>query len=118
MFEFVTIIRSMSPNQVGLRCCECGASVFADFDKFESVNENSAVLKRNETLTCPECDSIQSDRFVEGQETYDIPECPSCHSVDIEKISTLKKYSSFAVMGVFSGNMGKQFHCRSCGYRF
>ncbi|MGN0598149.1 MAG: hypothetical protein ACI4J1_12570 [Ruminiclostridium sp.] len=118
MFEIMSVIRSRSPAYVMLRCRSCGTTVFIDLDKFETVNDSYAVLKEGETLSCSNCQSTQDDRYIPYQATRNIPQCPTCKSYDVEKIGTLKKYASFAVAGVFSGNLGKQFHCKSCGYRF
>lgn len=118
MFEMTSIIRSTTPAQVRFRCCECGASLSMEMDRFEVVNNNYVILKDGETLTCPNCQNAQSDRYIPYQNTRNTPECPACHSLSIEKIGAVKKYSSFAVMGVFSPNIGKQFHCKSCDYRF
>lgn len=113
------------PKGIDLRC-ECAASSFECLDKFETVNDKYCVLKDGVTITCPVCGKSQSapDKYIPKETQIPasvvrhLPECPTCHSLDIEKIGTIKKYSSFAVMGVFSPNLGKQFHCRSCGYRF
>ncbi len=118
MFEMVTIIRSMTPAKVGLRCRECGSLLDAEMDKFEIVNDNCVILKDGETLTCSHCHSTQTDKYIPYQNTRHLPECPVCHSLDVHKIGTLKKYSSFAVMGVFSSNIGKTMECKSCGYKF
>ncbi len=118
MFEMTSIIRSTTPAKVRLRCCECKTNLSLEMDKFEIVNDNCVILKDSETLTCPHCHNIQSDKYIPYQNTRHLAECPACHSLDTEKIGAIKKYSSFAVMGIFSPNVGKQFHCKSCGYRF
>ena len=46
------------------------------------------------------------------------PRCPTCGSPDIEPISGLSKAASFAMWGVFSGKIRKQFHCTNCGYEW
>lgn len=118
MFEMTSIIRSTTPAKVRLRCCECGSSLSLEMDKFELVNDGCVILKDGEQLSCPHCQNTQPDRYIPYQNARHIPECPVCHSVNVEKIGTLKKYTSFAAIGVFSSNMGKQFHCCSCGYKF
>ena len=47
-----------------------------------------------------------------------IQTCPTCGSPDIEPISGLSKAASFAMWGVFSGKIRKQFHCTNCGYEW
>lgn len=118
MFEMMCVVRSQTPPCVDLRCLECGYNLSLEFDKFETINNNYVILNDNVNLSCPNCKNTQSDKYIPYQNTRHSPECPVCHSLDVEKIGAIKKYSSFAVMGVFSPNLGKQFHCRSCGYRF
>lgn len=44
------------------------------------------------------------------------PRCPHCHSTNIQKISSLERVGSIAMMGVFSKKINKSFKCKSCGY--
>ena len=50
--------------------------------------------------------------------TPNIPKCPTCGSTNVEKISTAKKAFGFAMVGLFSSNLGKTMHCRNCGYKW
>ena len=50
--------------------------------------------------------------------TSNIPKCPTCGSTNVEKISTAKKAFGFAMVGLFSSNLGKTMHCRNCGYKW
>lgn len=43
------------------------------------------------------------------------PKCPTCQSVNIQKISTMTKVGSVALWGIFSQKIKKQWHCNSCG---
>lgn len=47
-----------------------------------------------------------------------IPKCPTCGSTNVEKISTAKKAFGFAMVGLFSSNLGKTMHCKNCGYKW
>lgn len=47
-----------------------------------------------------------------------VPKCPTCGSTNVEKISTAKKAFGFAMVGLFSSNLGKTMHCRNCGYKW
>lgn len=47
-----------------------------------------------------------------------IPHCPACGSTDIENISTLNRAVSTAMVDIASSKIGKQFHCKNCGYDF
>ena len=46
------------------------------------------------------------------------PNCPTCGSTNIEKISAGKKAIGFVAVGVFSSNFGKTMHCKQCGYKW
>ena len=46
------------------------------------------------------------------------PKCPTCGSTNVEKISTAKKAFGFAMVGLFSSNLGKTMHCKNCGYKW
>lgn len=48
----------------------------------------------------------------------DKPKCPTCGSTNIEKISLGKKAVSGALFGLFSSNVRKSMHCKSCGYKW
>lgn len=47
-----------------------------------------------------------------------VPKCPTCGSTNVEKISTAKKAFGFAMVGLFSSNLGKTMECKNCGYKW
>ena len=47
-----------------------------------------------------------------------VPKRPTCGSTNVEKISTAKKAFGFAMVGLFSSNLGKTMHCKNCGYKW
>ena len=47
-----------------------------------------------------------------------VPKCPTCGSTNVEKISTAQKDFGFALVGLFSSNLGKTMHCKNCGYKW
>lgn len=51
-------------------------------------------------------------------EEDDRPKCPTCGSTNIEKISLGKKAVGGALFGIFSSNVRKSMHCKSCGYKW
>lgn len=116
---------SLLPKGVDLRC-ECAGYNFATLDNFDIINDKYAVLKDGITITCSKCGKSQSapDKYIFREEDSAIlpnhyaPQCPACRSYSVEKIGTMKKYASFVALGIFSSNLGKQFHCKSCGYKF
>ena len=42
------------------------------------------------------------------------PKCPHCNSTDIEKITTMDRGISIAMVGLASGKIGKQYKCKKC----
>lgn len=47
-----------------------------------------------------------------------IPQCPTCHSTNIERISSGKKTGGFLGLGVLNSNFKKTFKCNNCGYKW
>lgn len=47
-----------------------------------------------------------------------VPKCPTCGLTNVEKISTAQKAFGFALVGLFSSNLGKTMHCKNCGYKW
>lgn len=81
------------------KCPDCENDTFVDADTFLSSNVKSYVSPTRPTL-------------------QNIPKCPTCGSTNVEKISTAKKAFGFAMVGLFSSNLGKTMHCRNCGYKW
>ena len=86
---------------------------------------------KNVIKSSPNFDQSAWDRRVGYQETrkhYDDilknemeaqshqPECPTCHSKNVQRISGLERGASIAVLGLFSKKINKSFKCNNCGY--
>lgn len=52
------------------------------------------------------------------QPAQNIPQCPTCHSTNIERISSGKKTGGFLGLGVLNSNFKKMFKCNNCGYKW
>lgn len=46
------------------------------------------------------------------------PQCPTCKSANIRKISATKRTVSIVGLGILSKNINKTFECLNCGYRW
>jgi hypothetical protein len=47
------------------------------------------------------------------------PKCPTCGSINIQKISGASKVAKVALFGIFAvGAVGKTFKCNKCGYQW
>lgn len=47
-----------------------------------------------------------------------LPKCPTCHSTNIEKISTGKKVKGSLLFGVLSSDVRNTMHCKNCGAKW
>lgn len=108
---------------VRLRCLECDNVIEIKNDYFEKISPKYVILKEGVNVTCDQCGSTQpeDERYLplEPQTiNIPIPKCPTCGSTKVEKISTAKKVVGFAMVGVFSSNLGKTMHCKQCGYKW
>lgn len=61
---------------------------------------------------------LQRSQIAEQKKGTSVPKCPTCGSTNVEKISTAQKAIGFALVGLFSSNLGKTMHCKDCGYKF
>lgn len=46
------------------------------------------------------------------------PKCPTCGSINIEKISTTSKVIGATMFGLLSKTARSQFKCKNCGYKW
>lgn len=44
------------------------------------------------------------------------PECPTCHSKNVQRISGIERGASIIGLGIFSKKINKSYKCRHCGY--
>lgn len=44
------------------------------------------------------------------------PECPTCHSKNVQRISGLERGASIVGLGIFSKKINKSFKCKNCGH--
>lgn len=47
-----------------------------------------------------------------------LPKCPTCGSLNVEKISAGKKIFGGAMFGLFSSDVRNTMHCKNCGYKW
>lgn len=80
----------------------------------------SAVTHRESIIEQKKKDEERQEQLQQQTATPEsnIPRCPVCGSTDIENISTLNRAVSTAMVGIASKKIGKQFHCKNCGYDF
>jgi len=132
--EYIDDIREIkgkieSPKELEWLCMECAAKP----KQIESTRTNliqcpdcrKAISKR--AYSCPHCGCPVSEVIGQEQETIkpistlESPKCPTCGSIDVEKISTGKKLAYLAGFGALAPAFKKarsQFECKSCGYKW
>lgn len=50
--------------------------------------------------------------------SHEQPRCPTCNSVNVQRIPTLSKVIGASMFGLFSKTATSQFKCNSCGYKW
>lgn len=53
-----------------------------------------------------------------AREWQNRPKCPTCSSINVEKISVAKKAVGGAMFGLFSSDVRNTMHCKNCGYKW
>ena len=82
------------------------------FDE-ELYNKRIALEKKQEEATS---NRLRMEK--RQAQRANVPKCPTCGSTNVERISTAQKAFGFALVGLFSSNLGKTMHCRNCGYKW
>lgn len=82
------------------------------FDE-ELYNKRIALEKSQQQATL---DMMRMEK--QQAQRANVPKCPTCGSTNVERISTAQKAFGFALVGLFSSNLGKTMHCRNCGYKW
>ena len=50
------------------------------------------------------------------EEQSRLPECPTCHSKNVQPISSVERGASIIGLGIFSKKINKSYKCKLCGY--
>lgn len=50
------------------------------------------------------------------EEQFRSPECPTCHSKNVQPISGIERGASIIGLGIFSKKINKSYKCKHCGY--
>ena len=66
----------------------------------------------------PEFKARRNNAKRQAQQQANAPKCPTCGSINIEKIGMGKKLFGGAMFGLFSSDVRKTMHCKSCGYKW
>lgn len=72
-----------------------------DEDLFNRRMENKAKLEHGKQIL---------------EEQARLPECPTCHSRNVQPISGIERGASIIGLGIFSKKINKSYKCKHCGY--
>lgn len=72
-----------------------------DEDLFNRRMENKAKLEHGKAIL---------------EEPSHQPECPTCHSKNVQRISGIERGVSIFGLGIFSKKINKTFKCKNCGH--
>lgn len=82
-----------------------------------SLQEAEYIKKEVEALG----GQVEITPYTKAQDTQiniSLPKCPTCHSTNIEKISTGKKIKGSLLFGVLSSDVRNTMHCKNCGAKW
>ena len=92
-------------------------SVYGTFEDVHNYTKNHPELKRS-----PEFSPVAYNKRINyvpyEYPTSNIPKCPTCGSLNVEKISTGKKIFGGAMFGLFSSDVRNTMHCKNCGAKW
>ena len=102
-------------NERDRKCVYCGFDGMASYRAALSRTEREIQKKEKEKWN----NAIHNAMKPEKSDTKNnVPKCPTCSSINIEKIGSVNKTVSIALFGFFSSKIGKQFQCLECGYKW
>ena len=102
--------------------CECGHPMYTDHTEYTPDSNNERViLKDDHTIICESCGKIHtSSDGAMLKDTLDVPikyapECPHCHSYNLETITFVKQLVSYSLIRM---TPPYKYRCKSCGFKF
>lgn len=97
---------------IKMTCQFTGNSMFDCMKIVETKKTSSCIYSDDSSVE-------QKAKFnVDGIHTYNKPKCPTCSSINIEKIGSINRAVCFATFGFESGKMAKLLECKNCGYKW
>ena len=95
------------------KCPHCN-KIYTDNDYYCLRDNHRLVSYTNE-----ECYSDQVNRQSKtSPQDHNTPNCPTCGSTNIKKISSLSKAVHGLAFGLFSTTARSQFECNNCKYKW
>lgn len=84
-----------------------------NLDKTLFEHRDEIIQRKNDEMKA----SIDAGRAI-LEEKSRVPKCPTCGSLNVEKISTGKKIFGGAMFGLFSSDVRNTMHCKNCGAKW
>ena len=84
-----------------------------NLDKTLFEHRDEIIQRKNDEMKA----SIDAGRAI-LEEKSRVPKCPTCGSLNVEKISAGKKIFGGAMFGLFSSDVRNTMHCKNCGYKW
>lgn len=94
------------------------------YDEFKKRMQNSP---NNVDMYCKKCDKVYPNHRPSGVcvdclsklVPYNgLPECPTCHSKNIESVSQTRRSLNRWAFGINNPTARAQFECKNCGYKW
>ncbi len=112
--EYLTSSGLMFASQEKREEFEAKIKQNAEYDE-ETSSRKKKIIKENEEMRACEI-AKKVDEYNSGAVKA---HCPVCHSITLEKISNVGKVVKVGVFGILgTGDIGKKYRCKACGYRF
>lgn len=89
-------------------CPHCG---------FDKISSYLLQLERQKQAKYIDYTSFHNDIPIQPT-INNTPKCPTCGSLQVEKISTGKKVVGGALFGLFSSDVRNTMYCKSCGCKW
>ena len=124
MFELTGYSDYSEDKKFAMVRCECDRTsiAFVPYSDLEVHSEKYCVLKDDVELICSHCGRKQTEKYIPlEQQTFshiNIPTCPTCGSIDVQKLSTTSKVIGVGLLGLASKTVGKIYKCKNCGYHW
>lgn len=101
----------MEDNIINFKCEYCGCE--------KGIKKENAVMIYSECLNCKAPTFLESkDEVPQNRKPLNIPKCPTCGSINVEKISMNRKVGGAMLFGLFSSDVRNTMHCKNCGYKW
>jgi len=107
-----------------IKCPSCNKEILDNvracpYCGFDEISSYLLYLEKEKQSKYIDYTSFHSNVPIQPQtQPQNMPKCPTCGSLNVEKISTGKKIFGGAMFGLFSSDVRNTMHCRNCGAKW